>query len=97
MPLHHPVPDTTSDFEPSTLSALTEFDDDDADHEVDNEVDNETDDETDDVAESRLAADSVAVDEAAPQIDFAAAFGPVANRWEAMLRWYEMSTPALTH
>ncbi len=89
MPLHHPVPDTTSDFEPSTLSALTEFDDDVADHEVDNE--------TDDVAESRLAADSVAVDEAAPQIDFAAAFGPVANRWEAMLRWYEMSTPALTH
>ena len=34
----------------------------------------------------------------APDIDFAAAFGPVASRWEAMLRWYEMTTtPAVTH
>jgi hypothetical protein len=84
MPLHHSVPDTTSDFEPSTLSAATEFEVDDDDADID--------------TDAQLAADSGAFDaQATPQIDFAAALGPVASRWEAMLRWYEMSAPPVTH
>ena len=84
MPLHHSVLDTTSDFEPSTLSAATEFDVDDDDADID--------------TDAQLAADPGIVDApAVPQIDFAAAFGPIASRWEAMLRWYEMSAPPLTH
>ncbi len=84
MPLHHSVPDTTSDFEPSTLSAATEFEVDDDDADID--------------TDAQLAADPGAFDaQATPQIDFAAAFGPVGSRWEAMLRWYEMSAPPVTH
>ena len=48
--------------------------------------------------DAQLAADPGAFDaQATPQIDFAAAFGPVGSRWEAMLRWYEMSAPPVTH
>lgn len=51
---------------------------------------------------SELDADAQPVDadpQSASQADFAAAFGPVASRWEAMLRWYEMTEhqPAVTH
>lgn len=37
--------------------------------------------------------------QAVAPVDFAEAFGPVASRWEAMLRWYEMTVtaPAVTH
>jgi len=45
------------------------------------------------------SSDAPSEQHAAPEIDFAAAFGPVTSRWEAMLRWYEMTTttPAVTH